>query len=309
MKNLKQIRFILSGALLASTLILMSGCGGCVGGQSTCPTCGPSSGMEGVASADVLLSLSGKPVISKERLDDFYEVYLRSRKEGAFAAMDPYAKRNAFNELVTMEVLKNIIKRDGLDQDPEYKKNFERAYNLALYTVNAEILGNRVLESIDVSDDAVEKFYKDNLGKNPAFDSPPFLKTPEGIRMRIVQFRDEKSAENFLEKAKKAGADFAALARAIAKDVRGLGIVTAQTTFPQDLQKSLKGGVYALKGKAKTLQANDVELVSVPGGPFVVVRGVGPRQTATYAELAEVVKEQPDLQEKLANYKKQTYPY
>jgi hypothetical protein len=305
MKNLKQIRPIISGAFLLSALMLLSGCGEWFGKKGGgCPTCEPS-GVEGAAPADVLLSCDGKPVITKAKLDDFFEVYLRSRQDGMYAAMDPQAKRHAFNELVQMEVLKHHVRKNKLDQDPKYKKSFERAYDLALYTVNAEILGNQVLDSIDVSDPSLEKFYKESLGKNPAFDNAPFLKTPEGIKMKIVQFNDEKSANDFLAKAEKAGSDFSALAKAVKKDVRDLGMITAQTVFPQDIQKSLKSAAYSIKGKAKTIQPNATELVTVPGGPFVVVRASGPRQAVVYAEWAEVLKAQPDFKEKLANYKKQ----
>ncbi len=306
MKNFKQIRPIMSGAFLASILMLLSGCGEWFGGKKGhgCPACGTSA-VESAAPEDVLFSLDGKPVITKQRLDDFFDIYLKSRQDGVYAAMDPQAKRHAFNELVQMEVLKHQVKKQKLDQDPKYIKNFERACDLAMYTVNAEILGNQVLESIDVSDAGLEKFYSENTGKNPAFDNPPFLKTPEGIKMKAVIFTDEKSAKDFLAKAEKPGADFNALAKAAKKDIKDLGVVTSQTVFSQDVQKALKSAAYSIKGKAKTLQPNAAELVSAHGGPYVVVYGVGPRQAGAYATFAEVIAAQPDFKEKLANYKKQ----
>lgn len=304
MKNLKQVRPVISGAILASALLLLSGCAEWFGKKGGCPACGTSA-VESAGPEDVLFSLDGKPVITKQKLDDFYDMYLKSRQDGMYAAMDPQAKRHAYKELEQMEVLNHKVKRDKLDQDPKYKKNFERACGLALYTVNAEILGNQVLESIDVSDAALDKFYNENTGKNAAFDSPPFLKTPEGIRMKVAVFNDEKSAKDFLAKAEKPGADFVALAKAAKKDVKDLGLVTSQTIFPQDVQKLLKSAAYSLKGKVKTLQANMAELVSTPSGPYSVVYGVGPRQNAVYMPFNEVIAAQPDFKEKLANYKKQ----
>lgn len=289
MMNQKFFRPVLNVVLLTSALAALSACDWFKG--SGCASC--DSHMESAAPGDVLLTIDGKPAITKAKLDDFFEAYMKNRPDAAYAAMDPQAKRNAFNELQVMEVMSAKIKKDGKDKSPEYKKAYQRAIDLAKYSVNAELLSKEVLDSIDTSDAGLETFYKDLRGKNPAFDNPPFLKQPAGIKIQSVQFSDKKSAEDFLAKAQKAGANFGELAKAIKKDVKNLGLVTSASKVD-----------YSVKAKAKTLEPNAVDIVTTQGNQFMVIRGVGPRQDAQYAELAEIIAAQPMLKEQLANYKK-----
>lgn len=287
--NQKFLRPALNVVLLTSALAMLSACDWFKG--SGCETC--DTHVEAAAPGDVLLTIDGKPAITKASLNDFFEAYMKNRPDAAYAAMDPQAKRNAFNELEVMEVMAAKIKKDKKDQSPEYKKAYRRAMDLAAYSVNAEMLSKEVLDSIDTSDAALETFYKDLRGKNPAFDNPPFLKQPAGIKIQSVQFADKKSAEDFLAKAQKPGANFGELAKAIKKDVKNLGLVTSASKVD-----------YSVKAKAKTLEPNAVDIVTTQGNQFMVIRGVGPRQEAQYADLSEVIAAQPMLKEQLANYKK-----
>ncbi len=287
--NQKSFRPALNIILLTSALALLSACDWFK--KTGCASC--ESSVESAGAGDVLLTIDGKPAISKQSLDDFFESTMKNRPDAMYAAMDPQAKRNAFNELEIMEVMAAKVKKDGKDKDPEWQKAYKRAQQMACYSVNAEKLSKEVLDSIDTSDAALEKFYGDLRGKNPAFDNPPFLKTPGGIKIQGVQFTDKKSAEDFLAKAQKPGANFAELAKAIKKDAKNFGLVTSQSKVD-----------YALKAKAKTLEPNAVEMITTQGNQFMVIKGIGPRQEPQYAELSEVFAAQPGLKEQLANYKK-----
>ncbi len=286
----KTFRSVFSIALLAAALVALSACDWFK--RSGCPSC--DTHVASAAPGDVLLSIDGKPAITKASLDDFYEAYMKNRPDAMYAQMDPQAKRNAFNELVVMEVMTAKVKKDGKDKDAEWQKAYKRAHDLAIYSVNAEKLSKEVLDSIDTSDAALETFYKDVRGKNPAFDNPPFLKQSAGIKIQSVQFADKKSADDFLAKAQKPGANFGELAKAIKKEVKNLGLVTSQSKVD-----------YAVKAKAKTLEPNAVDVVTTQGNQYMVIKGIGPRQEASYAELADVIAAQPMLKEQLANYKKQ----
>ena len=54
---------------------------------------------------------------------------------------------------------------------------------------------------------------------------PPFQMAPEGIKMKAVQFADQKAARDFLAKAQKAPAEFESLAKAAKKDIKDLGLL------------------------------------------------------------------------------------
>ena len=293
MKNQKVLRSFVSCALLVSGLALLTGCGEWFK-KSACPGC-DTGALASAAPGDVLLSIDGKPAITKESFNEFFDAYINSNPQAAaYLALDPSARRRAFQELEMKEVIKHDVIKKKKDQTPEYKKKFAQACDYALWAVNSELFRDDVLASIDSSDAGLEKFYNENKGKNPAFDVPPFQIAPEGIKMQSVQFSDQKSARDFLEKAQKAPGEFAALAKAIKKDVKDLGLVTTQ-------EKD-----YSLKAKAKSMQPNAVDLIFTPAtGKYVVIKAVGQRQNPKYAEFAEL-KANPETKELLANTKKQT---
>ncbi len=293
MKNLKAMRVFLSLTLLTSGLALLAGCAEWFK-KSSCPGCETGASLESAAPGDVLLSIGGKPAITKQSFNEFFDAYISSNPQAAaYLALDPGAKRRAYQELAMKEVIKHDVIAKKKDQSPEYKKKFSQACDYALWAVNSELFRDEVLASIDGSEAGLEKFYNENKGKNPALDVAPFQITPEGIKMQAVEFSDQKQARDFLAKAQKAPGEFGALAKAAKKDVKDLGLVTTQDKD------------YSLKAKAKQLQPNGVDLIFSPSGKYLVIKAVGQRQAAKYAEFADI-KANAEAKEALANMKKQT---
>ncbi len=276
-------RSVLNGALLVSTLAVLTGCD--LFKQSSCPTCGPSSAAEAAKPEDILLSIDGTPAITKPQFEEFYEV--ASANAGPYGAL---SKKDAFETLKTMEILNRKISQQGKDQTPEYKKELARACNLARSGINSQILAKELQESIDTSDAAIESFYNQEKGKNQAFDRPPFLKSPESVSVQSVEFTDKKAAEEFLKKAK---SDFAGSARAANLSVKDLGKVSAQS---QNVD-------FAIRLKARTLAPNAVELVPSGDKKFFVIKA-GVKSPSQYAEFSEL-KAMPQMKEMLAQFKKQ----
>lgn len=292
MKNQKMLRPLINGAFLLSCLALLSACDWLKKG-SGCPTCDSSSSLASAAPEDVLLSVDGKPAITKGSFDDFFNAYLSSNPQAAaYIAFDPGARRRVFQEKELQVLVAHKVKKDGKDKTPEYRKKFEQACEMAQWSVNLEIFRDEVLASIDSSDAGLEKFYNENKGKNPAFDNAPFQISPEGIKMQGVEFSDQKAARDFLTKAQKAPGEFSALAKAAKNSVKDLGLITTASSD------------FGLKAKAKTLQSNGVDLVYTPKGKYLVIKGVGQRQAPKYAEFAELVKDAQG-KEMLSNVKKQ----
>ncbi len=290
----KQFRFIINASLLISTLAFLAGCAELFKGKGTCPTCAPE--VERAAPEDVLLSIGGKPAVTKQSLEDFYTTWIGSSPEAQYAAaFDPEIKTKAFKELEMLKVLDASVKKDGKDQTPEYKKQLNNTIMLAMGAVNFGIYRDQVLNSIDTSDAALEKFYEENRGKNRAFDNPPFLKSPESIKLSGVEFSDEKSAKDFLAKAQKPGASLASLASTIKKSVKDYGTVSPQSREVD----------FMLAQKARTITPGSVELVKLQSGKFAVVKAGATRVPAQYLDW-KAIAENPQLKETVANIKKQT---
>jgi len=277
-----RFRYIISGALLVSALTILTGCD--LFKQSSCPSCGHGS-VEQAKPEDVLLSIDGAPAITKAQFEEFYEV--------ALSNAGPYgspSKEDAFDTLKTMEIINRKIAQLGKDQDPAYKKDLARAYNLARWGVNSQAIVKEIQETIDTSDAALESFFNDAKGKNPAFDRAPFLKSPESVSIQSVEFSDKKAAEEFLKKAK---SDFAGSARAANLSIKDHGKVSSQS---QNVD-------FAIRLKARSLEPSTVELVSSGDKKFFVIKA-GTKSSAQYADFNEL-KAMPQMKEMLAQFKKQ----
>ncbi len=281
----KLVRPAINAALI-SALFLLSGCK--FFPSKECATCGPTAAGEG----EVLLSINGQPKVYQSDFENFYETWLAGRKDGAFAALDPASRRTAFNDLEMMLLVGEKVKAEGKDKDPKYLKNKKLAQTYIDFQLNQDVVANEILNKIDTSDAALEKFYDENKGKHPAFDNPMFLKSPEGIKVQGVDFTDEKSAKDFLAKAQKG--DLAGLAKAIKKDVKDLGVVSPSSRMVD----------FAVRTAARNLQPNEVKLVTLQNGQFMVIKGVGPRQTAQYLDFA-AIKDDAQKKEMLTNMVKQ----
>lgn len=275
-----RFRYFLSGALLVSSLAVLTGCD--VFKRASCPACGPST--ETAKPEDVILSIDGVPAITKQEFEEFYAT--ASANSGPYGAL---SRKDAYDTLKTMVLLDHKMIKEGKDKDPEYQKEFRRAFNLAKWGVNSQILAEELKKTIDTSDAAIESFYNEAKGKNPAFDRPPFLKNPESVSVQSVEFTDKKAAEEFLKKAK---SDFAGAARAANLSVKDLGKVSAQS---QNVD-------FAIRLKARTLAPNAVELVASGDKKFFVIKA-GAKSPSQYAEFSEL-KAMPQMTEMLAQFKR-----
>ncbi len=279
---MQKYRSFFNVALLVSALGILPGCD--LFKPASCPTCKPVTEPP-AKQEDVLLSINGKPAITKQKFEDFYDL--------AAAQAGPYggpSKREVFKQIEAMAVLDNYFKTSGKEAEAEYQKELARAYDHARWGLNTQLLAKELQEKIDVSESALTKFYNEQIGANQAFDRPPFLKHPESISIKAVEFTDKKAANDFLAKAKK---DFAGAAAEAGKSTKDLGPVSAQS---QDVD-------FAIRLKAKSLKPGDVEVVQT-GDTFTVIKG-GNKVDAAYASFDEI-KAMPQMLEMLGQFKKQS---
>ncbi len=278
---MQKYRLMISSALLVSALVVLTGCD--LFKPASCPSCKPAEEPV-VDPADLLLSIGGKPAVTKQQFEEFYEL--------AAANAGPYggpSKRDVFKQLEAMAILDHQISSSGKDQTAEYKKDLARAYEHARWTINTQTIAKELQGEIDVSDSALSKFYTEQIGKNQAFDQPPFLKNTESIRIQAVEFADKAAAEEFLKKAK---VNFAGEAVAGGLSINDLGAVSAQSEEVD----------FAIRIKAKSLKPGVVELVQSSDKTYVIKAGDKvEKQYATFSE----IKAMPDIFEKFVDFKKQ----
>lgn len=285
MKNKLSTRTFLSMGLLMSSLMLLPGCFDWAKKSTSCPGC-PAEVGEGHADqkleGEALVTMQGKPFITKESFQKYYDELLADEPQAKMMEqlMPDLCKQIFDNRLMQLKV-RQWAKETKKDQDPTFKRRMERQREMLETQECFELLKADVLAGMDTSDEVIKKYYEENRAQNAVFQQPPFIATPEGIQVQSVSFNTEKSAQEFAQKAKKAGADFASLAKAAKKEVKNLGVVSAQS----------RGVESAIRFKARDMNPGDIEVVNVNGKQFDVIKA-GAKQQAKYLPFEdEKVKE------------------
>lgn len=279
-------RTFINAGLLLSTIILLSSCAPLdwIKNKMGCESC--SSGADhGASRGEPLLSINGKPAITVEGFEDFWNTYLESNPQAAaYASFYPNVRHEMFkNNLVPLEVAKAWVKAEGKDKDSEYQKKIRKQQEFLESFTALEMLKDHVIKNIDTSDEALNNFYNENREKVSIFQQAPFMKSPVSMKAQVVQFTDEKQAKDFLEKAEKKDANFASLAKAANKTIKDVDSVQTKDLDP------------VVRAKLKDMNTGDVTLVTSGKNQFKVVKVVS-KQDATYAQFEEV-KGEPEVKE------------
>ncbi len=278
---MQKYRSIISGVLLVATLVVVTGCD--LFKSPSCHSCEPGE-VQAESPGDVLLTIDGRPAITKQKFEEFYEL--------AAANAGPYggpSKREIFGQIEAMAVLENQYATSGKDQTAEYKKELARAYDHARWGINTQLLAKELQEEIDVSEPALSKFYAEQIGKNQVFDRPPFLKSAESVTIQSVEFADKAAADAFVEKAK---TNFTGEVAASGLVVKDLGVVSALSDEVD----------FAIRLKARTIKPGEVEVVQTTDKFYVINAGGKKAQYATFAE----IKATPQVVEYLSQLKSQS---
>lgn len=285
MKQYSSRRSLISVTLLISTLAMLSGCLDWFNkGKPACPACEPTTRVDGTYGAETatggetLLTLRNKPVITTSSFEEYWQELLKSdpNLESMLPFM-PNARYEVFKNAAMEKVIQEWVHTSGKYKDPEYQKKLAKQRALADRMVALQTFQEELIKTIDTSDAALEKFYADNKAKNAVFQQAPFLQSPKGFKVQAVQFNDEKQAKDFLARTQKQKADFGALAKAAKKEVKDLGVISAQS----------RNVDFAIKEKVKDMKSDEIALVSGPNKQFTVIK-TGQEEEAKYAPFAEV---------------------
>ncbi len=284
MKNHILRKHLINGALLGSSLLLLSACDWAknkLGCQSCEHPSSKATGMASQAKGDglVLATGQGKPIVTLDDHQKYWELILKANPNAeAMLMFMPGARAEVFKELVRNATTEAWIKNQKIDQDPAYQKEIDMHCRLAKQQVDNAKFQEYVISKVDTSDATAQTFYDSNRQSNQYFQNPPFVKTAGGVKTEAVQFTNEKQAKEFLDKAKAPGANLSTLAKEAKKSVNDFGGPVNEQTRNID---------NTLKEKIMKIQAiPSFELI--PAGKNFWVVHVISKQQQEYAPFNEV---------------------
>ncbi|MBP9020894.1 MAG: peptidylprolyl isomerase [Syntrophobacterales bacterium] len=205
--------------------------------------------------ADEVLARIGKRVVTEKDIE--YLIALYPENEQALLKGSAEYREVLLKNMVTVIVVSDIAKKKSFDKKGDIGKQVEMIVNeyLARAYVEQEILGG-----VTVSDEEVEKFYRDNQS---AFENPEQLR----VRHILISVKpgasdEEKNAAkkkttDILERVKK-GEDFAKLAEEHSEDPGSrqkggdLGYIARNTTMPELEQAAFALEVGRVSGPVET---------------------------------------------------------
>lgn len=280
------IRYLLSCALVISSLLLFSSCQW-FKEKTTCPECPSQVEQKEPLTGEPLLVVKGKPLITVNSFEDFWSMFTESNPNAQLmASINPQIREGLFkNNLVPLKLARAWAENEGKTATEEFQKKLRRQSDFIADCIALDLLRDEIMKEIDKSDAALKKYYEESKEEIGATQGAPFIKKPAGVQAKMVEFATEQEAKTFLEKAQKEGANFEALVKEINKEIKDLGIVTQQT---EDLDPSIKMRVV-------DMTAGEVAQVDVDKDKFVVVKAVS-KQEPEYAAYEEL-KDQPQVRE------------
>ena len=205
----------------------------------------------------ILLSIDGKPVIYESDYENFYNEFLNMRQDlQSYLAINPAVKdeirKGIFEELVYQNIFTEWVKRNKKDQEADYKKNRDKAYEMIDRKLAIEAFQQDVMKKSagTISDEEAEKYYNENKEKSGYFKQEPFVTVPGGIESEGVAFDSEKLAKEFMMKVNQAVSNFVNLAKEAKKSITNFGFVSAQS---QDVDANLKKDILSHKDMSGVL--------------------------------------------------------
>lgn len=229
-------------------------------------------------SGETLLSINNKSVITADSFEEYWNMLIgEDPNAAAIASLYPNVKADVFkNRLVPSQVILHWMHETKKSETPAFKQKLKAMVEMIEAQLAEQALQEEIVNSIDSSDEILNKFYEENKATNPVFAQAPFVSEPSGIKAETVKFTTEKSAQEFADKAKKAGANLNSLAKEAKKEVNNLGIVSNQSRID-----------FALKNKIESMEPNSVDVVSTGKNAFEVVK-TGSKQEGKWAPFEEV---------------------
>ena len=272
--------------LMLSSLLLLPSCGlidwikdkfgG--GDEATSEQMGGNYGVARSDSSDVLATIGGKPLITKDMLDVEKQRLIESNPQlqAMIALMDEkQLDRNLLDGLASREVIRKYIKDNRVQQSDKYKKDFETVLNQVRDALNTRYFMEAFTEQ--ANDTEVQAYYDENKDT-----MPNLLISRGGIQAKGVSFKDRQGAKEFATKVKAAKNDIdkAAKDASITDRVKDWRLVNDESI---GLEDELKTRIGAIKSFPR------VEVVKVGSEYWTIA--ASRREDAKYRPLEQVKAE------------------
>jgi len=149
----------------------------------------------------------GTPMVTEKEFDARLEMIMKQKPElkDMQEAFMPMLKAQLFTGLVYTKVIDKWIKENKIDQSQEYKQMFDQFLEEVKIHVNTNFFSKEIV--VEPSKADLKDYYEKNKDQIA-------LISRGGVKAMGVKFEDEKSANEFLQKAQAKGADFAKLVEA-----------------------------------------------------------------------------------------------
>lgn len=183
--------------IMISSLVLLPGCG-LLDWLKEKLGSKPGMGQQGEQSGEVLVTIDGKPLITKGMLEFEKKRLLEANPQlqAMIALMDEkQLDRNLMEGLISREVIRKYVKDNHVEESEKYKNEFDMVLGQVKDALNTRYF----MESLEVNvDDAeIQAFYDQNKAM-----MPNLMVSQGGINAAAVAFNDAQSAKDFLGKVK-----------------------------------------------------------------------------------------------------------
>lgn len=300
MKSASMVRKSLSISLLVVTLAMLPGCSPfdwfktqsgsdnaavAESGEKGMPAGDQKSAKEAAMPGDVLVSMDGKPVVTKADLEEQYRQVIESQPE--LAKLEGCVKDSLLQGLVKQAVVDRAAKDNKLKESAEYKKDLALMYDHCEKILNLKYFRKMFESELEVTKAEVKDFYDKNKGN---FNE--LILDHGGVETRGVSFDKKADAEAFLAKVKAAPKDFDKLAQAFPpKDVFQAFV---QAHSP-NVDVAIKTAVAAMKSFPK------IEMVTTAANVYWVINATSrkepqyrPLDKDIEAGLTELIKQEKE---------------
>ena len=185
---------------------------------------------------EVLISMDGKPVVTRANLEEDYRQVVEERPE--LKGLEPYVKANLLQGWVTQTIVDAYVKEHNIHNSDTYKKDLENMIGRLTRVLNVKYF--REAFPVEVKEADIKEYYEKN---KETF--PDLILERGGVETMAVSFDKEDAAKAFVEKAKATPKDFEKLAQAANKNTfRDFKFVNAQTP---EVDPAIKNAISDLK--------------------------------------------------------------
>jgi hypothetical protein len=203
MKKNKAMNGVFLGLALSS-IVLLPGCSildlikSKLGSESSTTSDSVSSTDSSHSNDDskVLLSISGKPLITEKEFEVYYEQFVSSNPQfQSMIQFMPNAKKEIFNNMANERILVAWGDENHIHKNSDYKKEFERSIHMIKTNLAAKRFEKDFIGDVKVTDEEMHDYYESH--KNPEL-----IVSPGGIKAEGKEFDTKEKAEALFDKVK-----------------------------------------------------------------------------------------------------------